>query len=75
MADKEGATIIKESKGLASALQKLEKSAKHNPFRFGSETSAHIFIVNPFRASFLMKIFSTHPSTEERVKRLTALKF
>lgn len=75
LADREGATFIKDSSGLASALKKLEAQAKHNPLRFGSESSAHIFIVNPFRASFLMKLFSTHPDVESRVKRLTALKF
>lgn len=75
LADKEGAGIIKESKGLASALRKLEAQAKHNPMRFGSETTAHIFIVNPFRASFLMKIFSTHPDTASRITKLNQLRF
>ncbi len=75
VADKEGAKILGDSSGLASALKKLESNAKRNPLRFGSETTAHMFIVNPFRASFLMKVFSTHPTTADRVKRLTAMKF
>ena len=38
-----------------------------------SPASAHMFIVNPLRGNALAKMFSTHPSTEERVRRLRAL--
>lgn len=75
LADESGAKILEDGKPLASALRKLEFSAKHHPLKFGNETTAHLFIVNPFRASVLMSIFSTHPATEERVKRLEGLKF
>jgi heat shock protein HtpX len=32
--------------------------------------TAHMFIVNPLSRSGLMKLFSTHPPIEERIKRL-----
>ncbi len=75
LADERGARIIKNPQGLASALQKMENSAKHTPIGFGSEMTSHLFIVNPFRTKNIMKLFSTHPATEERIKRLKALKF
>lgn len=75
LADETGAKTIRESKSLASALRKLELANKVHPLRFGSETTAHMFIVNPFRASLLLKLFSTHPPVDERIKRLNKLKF
>ena len=35
-----------------------------------SPATASLWIVNPFRGSSLMELFSTHPSTEHRVERL-----
>ncbi|MBU1704799.1 MAG: protease HtpX, partial [Nanoarchaeota archaeon] len=63
--------------GLASALEKLESATKHVPLKVNSqtETTAHLFISNPFRGKGLWKIFSTHPPVEERVKRLQSLNF
>ncbi|MBT3405695.1 zinc metalloprotease HtpX [Candidatus Woesearchaeota archaeon] len=74
LADEGAAKITKKPKALASALQKLESGAKHNPLRFGNPTTSNIFISNPFRAGGMMKLFSTHPPTAERVKRLENLK-
>ncbi|MDO8556378.1 MAG: zinc metalloprotease HtpX [Nanoarchaeota archaeon] len=75
LADQSGASIIKDADGLASALQKLERVNKTHPLRFGSPTTASLFIVNPFTARSFATLFSTHPSTEDRVKRLRALKW
>jgi heat shock protein HtpX len=33
-----------------------------------------MFILNPFRAGGLVRLFSTHPSTEERIARLETLR-
>jgi heat shock protein HtpX len=55
---------------LANALTKLEKGVRHNPLKNGNPATAHMFIINPFKSDNLMRLFSTHPSTEERVKRL-----
>ncbi|HIQ32925.1 MAG TPA: protease, partial [Methanothermococcus okinawensis] len=55
---------------LANALIKLEKGVSMYPLEEGNPATAHLFIVNPFRDETIMKLFSTHPPTEERVKRL-----
>ncbi|MBI4281835.1 zinc metalloprotease HtpX [Candidatus Uhrbacteria bacterium] len=75
LADETGARAIHNSKGLASALEKLHLASKQMPLLGtpSQNATAHLFIVNPFSGSFLMKIFSTHPPIDERIKRLTAL--
>ncbi|MDX9702247.1 MAG: zinc metalloprotease HtpX [Candidatus Auribacterota bacterium] len=73
-ADKGGAELAGSPVGLARALEKLERSVRHNPLQSGSYVTSHLFIVNPFRSSSLARLFSTHPSTEDRVKRLYALR-
>jgi heat shock protein HtpX len=35
--------------------------------------TAHLFIVNPLSGQTLMRLFSTHPPTEERIRRLRAM--
>ncbi len=75
LADKTGATTLKDPDGLASALIKLEQANKHNPLRFGSKAGASLFIVNPFTGQNFASLFSTHPSAQDRVQRLKALKF
>lgn len=73
LADETGARLIHSSSGLASALEKLEQGIKHNPLRFGNNATSSLFIVNPFKASTLLTLLSTHPSTQERIKRLKKL--
>ena len=75
IADQSGATFLKSSKGLASALQKLHIAAQHNPLHFGNKATASLFIVNPFSARGFISLFSTHPPMGERIKRLNNLKF
>jgi heat shock protein HtpX len=36
--------------------------------------TAHMFILNPFKGGSLFRLFSTHPSTEERIARLQAMR-
>jgi heat shock protein HtpX len=57
--------------GLVSALRKLETYSKRIPIHASPET-AHMFIIKPFTGSVLMRLFSTHPSTEDRINRLMA---
>ena len=59
--------------GLISALQKLESWSKRLPME-ASPATAHMFIIKPFSGQALMRLFSTHPSTQERVARLQALR-
>ncbi len=73
LADETGARTIKDSKSLASALKKLEVSSRITPFRNAEPATSSLFIVNPFSAKGLTGLLSTHPSTEERVKRLNSL--
>lgn len=75
LADESGAKLVKDGKPLATALEKLEINAKQNPMRFGNKVTSSLFIVNPFRVGTMVKLFSTHPSTKERVKRLNEFKF
>jgi len=70
-ADRAGAEFSKPS-FLADALVKIGAHAKESKIR-GNDATAHMFIVNPFSASSVAKLFSTHPPIEERVRRLRAM--
>jgi heat shock protein HtpX len=71
-ADAGGARILGDPLPLASALEKLEWAAGRAPLP-ASPATASLYIVNPLRGASLLKLFSTHPPTEERVARLRAL--
>lgn len=58
--------------GLISALRKLETYSKRIPMD-ASPATAHMFIIKPFSGKSMMRLFSTHPATEQRVARLQAL--
>lgn len=74
-ADKLGAEICGQPLWLASALQRLEQlagrvdnhAAERNP------ATAHMFIVNPLHGGSMDNLFSTHPATANRVRRLREL--
>ena len=76
LADETGAHLVKDPESLASALEKIEKNVQHNPFaRMGTtEATAHLFISNPLKAATFFELFSTHPSTQKRCKRLREMK-
>jgi heat shock protein HtpX len=71
-ADATGAQIAGRPWGLASALEKLDQASKVIPMQ-ATPATAHLFIVNPLTGGMLRSLFSTHPSTEERVARLRAM--
>lgn len=73
IADESGARLAKNPKALADALLKIESEVKKKPMRFGSQATASLFITNPFSMKGMFNLLSTHPPTEERVKRLNAL--
>ncbi len=58
---------------LISALAKLENGVARVPMD-ATPATAHLFILNPFSGGGIAKLFSTHPSTEERIARLQAMK-
>jgi heat shock protein HtpX len=76
-ADESGAFLSRDPQALASALQKLEQTSRQvPPPRSLQPGEAHLFIVNPLAAlkgRGVMSLFSTHPPTEERVRRLMAV--
>jgi heat shock protein HtpX len=70
-ADRSGASLMGSGDSLARALQKLEVSAKRIPMNV-NPAQASMYIVNPLsgrRVNFA-RLFSTHPSTQERITRL-----
>jgi len=73
-ADAVGAAIHGRPDGLARALRKLDAYAKRIPMDVAPAV-APLAQVNPLAAhgGGIASLFSTHPSTEERVARLTAL--
>jgi len=68
-ADKGGAEISGKPLSLASALLKIDSGVHQIPIRSGKPSDSHLFIINPFFGG-LQKLFSTHPSTKERVAKL-----
>ncbi len=70
-ADRVGAAVSGNPRGLARALTKLEDYAQRIPMDV-NPSAAHLCIVNPLRGGFA-RLFRTHPSTDERVARLEEL--
>jgi len=73
-ADEVGAQTGGDPAALASALAKLETENRRRPMNVGSPAQSSLYIVNPFRGTSLVGLFSTHPPTAERIRRLTALR-
>jgi heat shock protein HtpX len=70
-ADAGGAEILGDPIPLANALQKIERMAQQAPMNVNPSTS-HLYIINPLRGG-IAGLFSTHPDTSERIRRLYAL--
>ncbi len=73
LADEHGARLSGNPLALASALRKIEAWSQRIPMTAGWPATAHLFIINPFSRGALVRLFSTHPSTEERIARLQAM--
>jgi heat shock protein HtpX len=75
LADASGALLTRYPEGLASALEKI--SVDPNPLRVASSSTAHLYIANPFKGkenqNWMVKLFSTHPPIEERIKILRGM--
>jgi len=69
-ADAAGARICGKPMALASALNRLELGSQRIPMEMGDPATSSLFIVNPFKAGFMAKLFSTHPPMDERIRRL-----
>lgn len=74
-ADESGAVLSQDPEALAGALVKLEQASRVVPSQL-NPAQAHMFIVNPLRGrrgGGITSMFSTHPPTDERVRRLREL--
>jgi len=79
LADASGALLTRYPDGLASALKKI--ASYSHPIRTATNATAHLFFENPFGADsrreqktpLIVKLFSTHPPIEERIRALQSL--
>ena len=68
-ADATGAHTTGNPYALARALQKLDNYSKRLPLQ-ATPSTAHLFIIAPLIGGGFGSLFSTHPSTRERIQRL-----
>lgn len=74
-ADEYSAKLTRNPAGLVTALEKISSRAQTRPIatssaKAPSPATASLWIVNPFRGSSLVELFSTHPSLPHRIERL-----
>jgi len=74
-ADHGGAEISDDPKALADALAKIEGYARGIPMPAAEDhpATAQMMIINPLSGGGIQGLFSTHPPTEERIRRLRAM--
>jgi len=74
-ADRGGAEISGDPRALADALAKIDAYARGIPLApaEANPATAQMMIVNPLSGGGIKGLFSTHPSTEERIARLLAM--
>ena len=72
-ADAASAKYIGSPYPLIGALQKLDTWSQRIPME-ATPTTQHLYIMKPLAGGSMMRLFSTHPSTEERIKRLEAMR-
>ncbi|RUV72863.1 MAG: zinc metalloprotease HtpX [Mesorhizobium sp.] len=74
-ADRRGAEICGQPLWLASALDKIARGAERirNPDAERNPATAHLFIINPLSGERMDSLFSTHPSTDNRIAALQAM--
>ncbi|MDE7468750.1 MAG: M48 family metalloprotease [Desulfovibrionaceae bacterium] len=71
LADDTGSDFHGNPNDLASALYKIQEYAQRGHLQ-ATDATAHLFIISPLSSQGLHSLFSTHPPTEERIKRLQA---
>lgn len=76
LADASGALLTRYPEGLAKALEKI--SSDPTPLRVANNTTAHLWLDDPFKGktkkSWFHSLFLTHPPVEERIEALRGLK-
>ncbi|HTS47553.1 MAG TPA: zinc metalloprotease HtpX [Bryobacteraceae bacterium] len=73
-ADETSAHVTHNPNELISALSKLESGSKRIPMTDVNPATAHLFIIKPFSGDTMMRMFSTHPSTADRIARLEKMR-
>jgi heat shock protein HtpX len=73
VADESAVRFTGKPLALANALRKIEAFSHEIPMQSGSPATAHLYIQNPFSMGGIGRLFSTHPSTDDRVARLEAM--
>ena len=78
-ADRGAAELLGNGESLARALEKIEQLAMRTPMQV-APAQAQAYIHNPLagvpsRGVNMSKLFSTHPATQERVRRLREMQF
>ena len=82
LADASGALLTRYPDGLISALKKI--GSYNRPLATATNATAHLFFENPFGADraksgrktpWIVKLFSTHPAIEDRIRALESEKF
>jgi len=68
LADATGALTTRYPEGLASALEKIQKTG--SALKVQNTSTAHFFFANPLKGHSVSSLFSTHPPIEERIARL-----
>jgi heat shock protein HtpX len=68
LADSSAVEITRNPEGLKSALTKL--SLDTEPLEAANKSTAHMYIVSPFKGKNIANLFSTHPPLEKRIERL-----
>jgi heat shock protein HtpX len=74
-ADRIGAEISGRPLWLASALGRIDTAAQQiaNEPAERNPATAHLFIINPLAGGGVGNLFASHPSTEDRIRRLREL--
>ena len=77
LADASAVELTRNPDGLISALQKLD--ADPNELKTANNSTAHMYIVSPFKATDGKKkrktsLFCTHPSIDDRIEAMRNLK-
>jgi heat shock protein HtpX len=75
LADADGALLTRYPEGLASALEKI--SSDPTPMRITNDASSSLWIDSPYKGqqktNWFVKLFSTHPPIEDRIKALRGM--
>jgi heat shock protein HtpX len=74
-ADRLGAEICGRPTWLADALERIQEGVRQipNPRAERNPATTHLFIANPLHGRSFSALFSSHPPTGERVRRLRAM--